>query len=233
MRRALRVTSSLLILAGVGLLGWAVLVWKWEDPFTSVYTAYEQRQLVDGYDAQREAYALPATASVSTAQARSAVAAAARRYRQSLDTGDAVARIRIPRMGVNMLIVEGTDHESLKKGPGRYRQSFLPGERRLVYIAGHRTTYGAPFSKIDSLRKGDRVLVELPYATVEYRVTGHRIVAADAVEVLRSGKREVLALQACHPRFFASHRWIAYAAPVKVTPAGGAAYAPVEALAAG
>ena len=79
------------------------------------------------------------------------------------------------------------------------------------------------------LRKGDRVLMELPYATVEYRVTGHRVVPATATEVLRPGRREVLALQACHPRFFASHRWIAYATPVKVTPRGGAAFRPTPA----
>ena len=55
----------------------------------------------------------------------------------------------------------------------------MPGEGELVYIAGHRTTYGAPFSRIDKLRKGDRVFVELPYATIEYAITGHRIVGGD------------------------------------------------------
>lgn len=112
-----------------------------------------------------------------------------------------------------MLFVQGTDSESLKKGPGRYAKSFLPGEGELIYIAGHRTTYGAPFSRIDRLRRGDAVFVELPYGTFQYRITGHRIVRATDVGVLRSRHREVLALQACHPRFFASHRIIAYAKP--------------------
>jgi sortase A len=234
MRRPLRLLGTLLIVAGVGLLAWAVVVWRWEDPFTSAYTAYEQRRLESGYERQAEAFRTPAPPpprTASTAERRQAVAAAARAYRRSLEVGRPVGRLRIPRMHVDMLIVEGTDHDTLRKGPGRYVGSALPGEHRLVYVAGHRTTYGAPFSKIDTLRAGDRVTVELPYATFEYRVTGHRIVAADALEVLRPGTRDVLALQACHPRFFASHRWIAYATPVRVTPRGAAPFRPLEAVA--
>jgi sortase A len=243
MRRALRAVGTLLVVAGLGLLGWAVLVWQWEDPFTSVYTAYEQRKLEQAYEERLRSFApveaeegdaeatedTPAAGGDTAVPARvrsRAVAEAARRYRQSLGRGDAIGRLKVPRMGVDMLVVEGTDSHTLKKGPGRYRRSFLPGERRLVYVAGHRTTYGAPFARIERLREGDRVELELPYATFEYRITGHRIVDANALEVLRPGTREVLALQACHPRFFASHRWIAYATPVKVTPRGAAPYAP-------
>jgi sortase A len=113
-----------------------------------------------------------------------------------------------------MVFVQGTDTESLKKGPGHYAKSFLPDEGELIYVAGHRTTYAAPFSRIDRLRRGDTVIVEMPYGTFRYRVTGHRIVKSTDVSVLRSRHREVLALQACHPRFFASHRYIAYAKPV-------------------
>ena len=87
----------------------------------------------------------------------------------------------------------------------------MPGEGELVYVAGHRTTYLAPFAHIDNLRPGDRVTFELPYATFDYEITGHRVVTADDLAVLRSHHHEILALQACHPRFFATHRWIAYA----------------------
>ncbi|TMK78194.1 MAG: sortase [Actinobacteria bacterium] len=97
----------------------------------------------------------------------------------------------------------------------------LPGENRLVYIAGHRTTYLAPFSHIDALRKGDTVTIEVPYASFVYSVTGHRVVRADDLSVLRSPRHEVLELQACHPRFFASHRYIAYARLARVEPRGG------------
>ena len=224
MRRAVRTLGLLLIVAGLALLAWGVAVWQWEDPFTSAYTAYEQRKLDDRYEEAVSTYDPPASRPVSLAARRRDVAAAARTYRRGLERGEALGRLRIPRLDLSMIVVQGTDEESLKKGPGHYPHSFLPGERRLVYVAGHRTTYGAPFSRIDRLRKGDRVLMELPYATVEYRVTGHRIVPATATEVLRPGRTEVLALQACHPRFFASHRWIAYAAPVRITPRGGPAF---------
>src|SRR5437763_1036792 len=89
-------------------------------------------------------------------------------------------------MSVNMILVNGTDHDTLKKGPGRDLRTFMPGENRLVYIAGHRTTYLAPFSHIDSLRPGDRVILEVPYGTFIYSVTHHRIVNATDLSVLRS-----------------------------------------------
>jgi sortase A len=230
MRRALRVTGTLLILAGLGVGAWALTVWAWQDPFTALYTAREQHRLATANDERARGFELPASRTGSSS--REAVAAAARRYRSRLRAGEPVGRIRIPRMGVDMLVVQGTDHEALKRGPGHYAGSLLPGEGRLVYVAGHRTTYGAPFSRIDRLRRGDRVVLELPYATFEYRVTGHRVVPATAVEVLRPGTHEVLALQACHPRFFASHRYIAYALPVRMTPRVGGSSQPAETVAA-
>ena len=215
MRRALRASGTLLIVTGLAAGAWAIAVWAWQDPFTALYTYREQQRLERSYEEREQTFALPTAA---TASAKDALAAAARRYRGSLRTGDPVGRLRVPRMGVDMLVVQGTDRESLKRGPGHYTGSALPGEGRLVYVAGHRTTYGAPFSRIDRLRRGDRVWLELPYATVEYRVTGHRIVPATAVGVLKPGTHEVLALQACHPRFFATHRYLAYALPVRVEP---------------
>ena len=96
-----------------------------------------------------------------------------------------------------MIFVNGTDHESLKKGPGRDLRTFMPGQGQLVYIAGHRTTYLAPFSHIDSLRAGDRVTLEVPYATFVYRIVRHRIVPSDDLSVLKSHRHEVVILQAC------------------------------------
>jgi sortase A len=127
-------------------------------------------------------------------------------------------------MGVNMLLVNGTDHETLKKGPGRDLRTFMPGENRLVYIAGHRTTYLAPFSHIDRLRAGDRVTIEVPYGTFIYTVTRHRIVKSTDLSVLRSPRHELVELQACHPRFFATHRYIAYARLLRVEPRGAKPY---------
>lgn len=213
MRRVARSLSLLLIVAGAGVVAWAAAVWQWQDPFTLLLNRHDQRQLSASFDRRlEEGFVAPA------ASGKDAAAAAAR-WRQQTGRGDAVARIRIPALGLSAVVVEGTDHDSLERGPGHYRGSGLPGQGRLIYIAGHRTTYGAPFSRIDHLVKGDRVTLELPYGTFAYAVTGHRIVPATQTSVLESKGFEQLALQACHPRFFATHRYIAYAKLVGVKPA--------------
>ena len=223
MRRALRITGTLLILAGALTLAWTLLVWQWQDPFTALYTKWKQHQLASQYQKRVEAFSAP-IATTSLADERRSIAREATRYRASSTRGEAIGRIRIPRMGVNMVLVNGTDNETLKKGPGRDLRTFMPGENRLVYIAGHRTTYLAPFSHIDRLRPGDPVTIEVPYAKFVYTVTRHRIVVATDLSVLRSPRHELLELQACHPRFFASHRYIAYARLTRVEPRGAAAF---------
>jgi sortase A len=217
MRRVARIAGTLMIVAGVGALAWALTVWKWEDPFTAALNYFDQRQLAESLDRRLEEGRRPAAAAVDV---RTTLPHSAVEWRRSSKRGDAIARLRIPRLGLTQIVVNGTDSDSLKRGPGRYLDSAMPGEGELVYVAGHRTTYGAPFSRIDQLRKGDRVYLELPYATFEYAITGHRIVRATDISVLESKGREQLLLQACHPRFFASHRYIAYARPVAVTPPG-------------
>jgi sortase A len=227
MRRLLRGLGSLLVLGGLLLLLWSALVWLWEDPFTGLYTRYEQRGLAQSYERIEASYRphTPARGSAPTLAAeRREIAREARRYRGAAEQGAAIARLAIPRLGLDMVVVNGTDAGTLKKGPGRDPRTFMPGEGELVYVAGHRTTYSAPFSDIDDLRAGDRVTVRLPYATFVYRVTGHVVVPANDIARLRSRGREVLALQACHPRFFASHRYIVYASPVELAPRDGRTY---------
>jgi sortase A len=223
MRRWVRFLGTFLIAAGVLTLAWALVVWQWQDPFTALYTTWRQHQLTSQYEKRSRAFQ-PPIAQTSVAAERRSIEREARRYRLRSKRGEAIGRIRVSRMGVNMILVNGTDHETLKKGPGRDLRTFMPGENRLVYIAGHRTTYLAPFSHIDRLRTGDRVTIEVPYATFVYSVTHHRIVKATDLSVLRSPRHELLELQACHPRFFASHRYIAYADLVRVEPRGAAPY---------
>ena len=224
MRRFLRILGTLMATAGALMLLWAFLVWQWQDPFTALYTTWKQHQLTSQYEKRVATFAARDLPHVSLVAERRTIAREAKRYRLSSHRGEAIGRIRIRRMHVNMILVNGTDHDTLKKGPGRDRRTFMPGENRLVYIAGHRTTYLAPFSHIDWLRPSDRVTIEVPYGTFIYSVTGHRIVPADDLSVLRSPLHERLELQACHPRFFASHRYIAYARLVRVEPRGGTPY---------
>jgi sortase A len=223
MRGRVHLLGTLLAVAGVLTLGWALLVWQWQDPFTALYTTWKQHQLASQYD--KRARTFTTTISGPTVKAeRASIAREAKRYRLSSKRGQVIGRIRVPRMGINMLLVNGTDHDTLKKGPGRDGRTFMPGENRLIYIAGHRTTYLAPFSHIDRLRRGDRVTIEVPYATFIYAVTRHRIVKSTDLSVLRSPRHELVELQACHPRFFATHRYIAYAKLLRVEPRGAKPY---------
>lgn len=223
MRRWVRFTGTVLVAAGILTLVWALVVWQWQDPFTALYTTWRQHQLTSQYEKRVRAFSAP-IAHQSVAAERRSIAREARRYRLASKRGQAIGRIKVSRMGVSMILVNGTDHETLKKGPGRDLRTFMPGENRLVYIAGHRTTYLAPFSHIDRLKPGDGVTIEVPYGTFVYTVTHHRIVKATDLSVLRSPRHELLELQACHPRFFASHRYIVYARLVRVEPRGAAPY---------
>jgi sortase A len=219
----IRRLGTLLLVGGVLAVAWAVVVWRWQDPFTALYTKWEQHGLADQYDRAASAYDAPNLRDASPAGVERRVAAEAKRYRTQAKVGHAIGRIKAPRLGLNMVLVDGTDHASLEKGPGLDRRAYMPGENRLVYVAGHRTTFLAPFAHIERLRRGDLVSIEVPYGTFEYRITRRRIVRADDLSVLRSPTHEQLELQACHPRFFASHRYIAYARLAKVT-AGGSTF---------
>lgn len=228
MRMFVRITGAILLGAGVLGLAWALVVWQWQDPITALYTTYEQHKLAESYDQTFASYHVstlpPVHQAVDLEAEQLAIADEARRYRRSLKVGHALGRIRVPRLGLSMVVVTGTDESSLEKGPGWYTGTRLPGEGQLIYIAGHRTTYLAPFAHIDAMRRGDSVTLELPYATFVYRVTSHVIVPADDIARLKSKGYEQVALQACHPRFFATNRYIVYARPVEVIPRRGTPY---------
>jgi len=232
MRRFARIAGTIMVVGGVLTLLWAVVVWQWQYPFTALYTRWEQHRLASSYDERFTKFHPLRPAGDTLAAEQRAIAREATHYRRDSKRGEAIGRIKVPRLGLNMIFVNGTDHDTLKKGPGRDLRTFMPGQGQLIYIAGHRTTYLAPFSHIDSLRAGDRVTLELPYATFVYRISRHRIVPSDDLAVLKSHGHEVVILQACHPRFFATHRYLAYAVPIRVEPRDGSPYSPTEALAA-
>jgi len=212
-----------------GLLGlvWVVLVWQWQDPFTALYTVWQQDKLQGQLNREFREYGMPHRSGpdlVSATAEADAIAKAAARLRRAATPGEPIGRIEIPRLGLNMILVNGTDEASLERGPGRDARSYMPGQNRLVYIAGHRTTYLAPFANIDKIEDGDPITLEMPYGTFIYRAVRHRIVAATNLSVLRSPRHEQLELQACHPRFFATQRWIVYATLVTVKARDGSSY---------
>ena len=218
----MRALSRIVIGAGVLLSAWVILVWQWQDPFTALYTTWSQHELASSLDREFASFR-PAAGlrRLALAAQRDAIASEAARYRRDTHPGQAIGRIVIGRIGLDMVLVDGTDEASLQKGPGRDLRSYMPGQNRLVYIAGHRTTYLAPFSRINDIRVGDYIRLEMPYATFVYRMTTYRIVPATDMAVLRSPKHELLELQACHPRFSATHRYIVYAKLVSVAPRAG------------
>jgi sortase A len=219
MRRRL---GTFLLVIGIGVLAWAATVYLWKDPFTTAYTAYEQRRLESNLEREFETWKptpvpKPVSRPSPTPKPRhDDVTREARLFRLASDDGDAIARLHVPRLDLDIVVVNGTSASDLRRGPGRHEETFMPGEGKLVYVAGHRTTYGAPFSDINQLEPGDTISMELPYGTVEYRVTSHRIVDDNDLSVLESGGPEQLVLQACHPRFFASQRYLVYARPAAV-----------------
>lgn len=131
--------------------------------------------------------------------------------------GDQVARIEIPEIGVNEIFLQGVDLDTLKDGPGHWPSTPLPGEVGNAAIAGHRTTYGAPFHNLDELGAGDRIIIT--YYTgarfvYEYRET--EIVSPDQVEILDNSEDSRLTLMACHPKYSAAERIVVRSALVGV-----------------
>ena len=126
--------------------------------------------------------------------------------------GSAIAIIRIPKIELNYVVVEGTDTESLKKGPGHYPWTSYPWEKTgRVAIAGHRTTYGAPFWSLNELEPGDRIVLATEYGIFNYRVTESRIILPSQAAVLHDTRSPTLVLTTCNPRFSAAERLVIFA----------------------
>jgi sortase A len=131
----------------------------------------------------------------------------------AIDDGDPFARLEIPRIGRDDIVVAGVGREELKKGPGHYPQTPMPGQLGNSAIAGHRTTYGGPFLEIDELEPGDEIVVTTPYGRFVYRMTTTEIVDADDWQVIATVDPTVatLTLTSCHPVGTASQRIIVHA----------------------
>jgi sortase A len=227
-----------MVLAGLGVLvaAYATTVVLWRDPATDLYARWKQHTLSEALDeafAEQEPIALPVSESGAEpseeerlAAEKLAVARAANQLHAKLKLGKALGRLTVPRMGLKTVFVHGTRWgPDLSQGPGHFPQTSLPGVGRTMAIAGHRTTFGAPFRHIDDLRRGDPITVELPYATFRYRVFTHEIVQSDDWSIIRDRGFDTLVLSACHPLYSAAKRWVVYARLVQVEPVGGTPYA--------
>lgn len=126
--------------------------------------------------------------------------------------GAAVGLISMPTIGVaDAAIVEGTDEGQLQEGPGHYLGTPLPGEAGNAAIAGHRTTYGAPFYSLDGLKPGDPINVETPQGLFQYTVFRSLVVDPTDTTVLQTTALPTLTLTTCNPRYSASQRLVVQA----------------------
>lgn len=122
--------------------------------------------------------------------------------------GNPVAILKIPKLGLDKVVVEGTDVASLKKGPGHEPGTPLPGTPGNAVIAGHRTTYRAPFYRLDELAPDDRIIVQTPWGEANYTVTGSQVVQPEDVWILEHTGDDRLTLYTCTPRFSAARRLV-------------------------
>ena len=223
-RRVLRSLSTVLIISGVLMLSDAGLTLVWQEPVSAVYAKIVQGSLGD--DLRKLELTKPSTLDLAAlrklATEKRRMAFLARRLRSDLDRGKAAGRLKIKRIKTNHVIVHGSDPASLRKGPGIYDDVPFPGAPGTTAIAGHRTTYGAPFRKINQIRRGDEIVVEMRYGTFTYEVEKKQIVKPTALEVIRRVSYDRLVLSACHPLYSAARRYIVFARLVAAQARGAA-----------
>ncbi len=186
-RRALSGLSVVLLLGGVALVGWPFFSNMWQDRIQDRLS----RQL-------------------ATPQLQQA-------YRERrVGTGDSLTRVKIPRLNVDVVVVEGTTPSALRAGAGHYVETALPCEVGNFAVAGHRTTFGKPFSNLDQLRPGDTIRVETPIGGCEYQVSRDPwVVDPGEMSVLEPTPDKALTFTTCHPKGSAKQRLILRATWVK------------------
>jgi sortase A len=213
MRRFLRILSVTLITAGLVILADAGITVLYKEPLSSWYNTFRQRT-ADDQLAQLGKDFLGDSRVIELGPARDIDKRAKKLagiYVDSLENGKPMGRLDIPSIGVNYAVIEGTDEGDLQKGPGHYPTTALPGQGRTIGIAGHRTTYGAPFNQIDGIDVGDEITIEMPYADFTYTVTNWKIVDPTDVQIVDDVGRERLVLTACHPLYSAAQRYAVFA----------------------
>jgi sortase A len=221
--RALRALSTVLILAGGLLLADAGVTLLWQEPLSALYARIHQDRLAGQLGDLRDLTDLQLRALARLRTERRRIAFLARALQRRVATGDALGRIRIKRMEIDFVLVQGTDPGDLREGPGHYQATPLPGLPGTVAVAGHRTTYLAPFRHLDQVRPGDLIVLTMPYGRFTYRAERRQIVSPDAYDyVTARHPYDRLALTACHPLYSASRRIVVFARLVSTRALGRA-----------
>jgi sortase A len=212
-KRALRILSTALITAGLVVLADAGLTLVWQEPLSAAYGSLKQGQARDDLNHLEAEFPTPEDLAAVSGIAESAERARilADRFEDRIKEGDAIGTIDIDRIDLDMVFLQGTDTATLQYGPGHYLKTSLPGQPGTVAIAGHRTTYLAPFRHINEIEDGDEIRLEMPYAAFTYEVTRHEVVDPNDIEILKPIGYDQLVLTACHPLYSAAQRWAVFA----------------------
>ncbi|MGK2936473.1 MAG: class E sortase [Solirubrobacteraceae bacterium] len=223
-REMLQQLGTVLVIAGVLLVADAVATIMWQEPISAIYNGVTQDALAGDLEqlerAQPSLVESKALEKLESTTRR--MAFLGRSLRREAKPGEAIGRITAKTGKIDSVIVEGTDPADLRKGPGLYESTVYPGVGGTTAIAGHRTTYGAPFRHIDQMDPGDRIVVEMPYGRFVYRVQQRKIVPPTAVEVVKNVGYDRLVLTACHPLYSAAQRVVVFARQISATPRGSA-----------
>ncbi len=207
MRAVVRFIASVLATSGTLLIADATVTLAWQEPLSAWLAGREQHTLRRELGALQRRWTRPAT----PAARRLSTTAVAAAFRRAARTGQALGEIGLPTLDRSYVMVHGTDRGTLRKGPAHHPETPMPGQGGTVAVAGHRTTYQAPFRTIDDLARGDRIVLRMPYGRFTYRVEGTRIVAPTARWVIRRVGYERLVLTTCHPLYSAAQRIVVFA----------------------
>ena len=213
MNRLLRILSVTLITAGLVVLADVGATLAWREPLSTLYGSIRQDEAEDDLASLERRF--PSPALLRRAAGARHVADRARiladGFAGEVERGQGIGRIVIPGIDLDIVVVQGTDTASLQKGPGHYPETSFPGQGETIAIAGHRTTYLAPFRRINEIEPGDEVVLEMPYATFTYAVQKHEVVDPSRVGIVRDVGYERLVLTACHPLYSAAQRYAQFA----------------------
>jgi sortase A len=219
--RSTRMLSTLLIVAGALVLADVAATLVWQEPVTAVVGLLKRDSTDTRFLSYRSMPLTPAQlAGVQRLTGEEArVAYLARQEQLTVPDGAALGRLLIGKLGATYDVIQGTGTGDLERGPGHYAATALPGEGETVAIAGHRTTYLAPFRDLNELRRGDRIVLQMPYGRFTYLVQSQRVVTPNAWWITRNIGYERLVLSACNPLYSARQRIAVFAKLVRMQPA--------------
>jgi sortase A len=227
MRRLSHILSIALITAGIIVIADVGITLAYQEPLSSIYSSIKQgekanelKKLESDFLSKADVQSIEhAKQQKNPRVLRANISKLAQRLVDESHSGDALGRIEAPGMnGLNMVFVQGTDESSLELGPGHYPETAMPGQGKTVAIAGHRTTYLAPFRHIDSMKRGDKITLKMPYGTFIYSVQKTEIVDPSDIGIIHNTGYERLVLSACNPLYSATQRYIVFARLVHSEP---------------